>query len=77
MPFAAEDIRVLCHTANASRTFGRLAGAKWLLKAPPMPPNSNFKIKCHVNSIQIPNSFEHVGPKQENDTLLFARIFSK
>lgn len=70
MPFAVEDYRVLCHTRNASRTYGQLSGAEWVLKAPVMPPNPNYKIKAHVTSMQIPNSFEHVGPRQKNDTLV-------
>lgn len=70
MPFAVDDLRVLCHTRNASRTYGQLSGAEWVLKAPVMPPNPSYKIKAHVTSMQIPNSFEHVGPRQMNDTLV-------
>ena len=73
MPFSVEDKRVLCHTRNASRIHGVLSGAEWLLSSPVMPPNPNYKIKMHVTSMQIPNSFEHVGTRQKNDTLYIIR----
>lgn len=73
MPFSVEDKRVLCHTRNASRIHGVLSGAEWVLSSPVMPPNPNYKIKMHVTSMQIPNSFEHVGSRQNNDTLYIIR----
>ena len=73
MPFSVEDVRVLCHTRNASRIHGRLSGAEWNLASPVMPPNPNYKIKMHVTSMQVPNSFEHVGSRQKNDTVIIIR----
>jgi hypothetical protein len=76
MPFAVEDIRVLCHTKNASRIHGRLSGAEWVLSSPVMPPNPNYKIKMHITTMQVPNSFEHVGPRQNNDTIVILKRWS-
>jgi hypothetical protein len=73
MPFSVEDVRVLCHTRNASRIHGRLSGAEWVLASPVMPPNPNYKIKMHVTSMQVPNSFEHVGRRQNNDSVVIIR----
>ena len=73
MPFSIEDVRVLCHTRNASRIHGRLSGAEWVLASPVMPPNPNYKIKMHVTSMQVPNSFEHVGRRQNNDSVIIIR----
>ena len=76
MPFAVDDIRVICHTKNASRVHGRLSGAEWVLSSPVMPPNPNYKIKMHITTMQVPNSFEHVGPRQSNDTIVILRRWS-
>ena len=38
-----------------------------------MPPNPNYKIKMHVTSMQVPNSFEHVGWRQNNDSVIIIR----
>ena len=66
MPFSIEEVRVLCHTRNAS-------GAEWVLAPPVMPPNPNYIFKIHVTSMQVPNSFEHVGRRQNNDLVIIIR----
>ena len=38
-----------------------------------MPPNPNYKIKMHVTSMQVPNTFEHVGRLQNNDLVIVIR----
>ena len=73
MPFSIEDVRVLCHTRNASRIHGRLSDTEWILSSPVMPQNPNYKIKMHVTSMQVPNSFEHVGRSQNDDSVIIIR----
>jgi hypothetical protein len=67
-----EEVKITLSTESADRTAHSLSECSWTLKDDVSPPNPNYKIKLTVPNMNIPSSFQKVGPERGNDTMVIA-----
>ena len=66
-----EEVKVNLSSTHADRSHNAQSDCSWTLKDDVSPPNPNYKIKVNVPNINIPSSFQKIGPDRGNDKLTF------